>query len=670
LKPFALLDDCDASVARPTSRLYTGLAGELVSHGPEDVDAVCAEAERASREGLHAVVLADYEWGARTSVDRIVTRAASAIVRTAADAETRREAPQTAQREAQAGTPALRFLLFMRCELLSREAVDCWLAEADVETGRGVGAKPADEARVDVSAGVCTEAEADTRSSRPPAAAGLARVEADTSRTRFDAAIESIHEALERGDTYQINYTYRLGFEVFGSPIALYRRLRARQPVRYGALIALPDRRVVLSCSPELFLEHEAGRLRAQPMKGTAARVADPEADAHVRATLRADPKNRAENLMIVDLLRNDIGRVARTGSVTVPALFSVDAYGRVWQMTSTVEARIRPELSFAQILRALFPCGSITGAPKHRAMELIAELETSPRGLYTGSIGWLDAPTAAQRCGNFCLSVAIRTLVLDASGHRGEMGVGAGIVLDSVAASEWEECKVKADFATGNDPGLAVFETMRASRTRGVAHLDRHLARLVHSAAELGMKFDPAAILELINGYLPQLSDGDHRVKVTLGADGHASIGGGPLTALPEGPVTVLFADEHGFAPTDASDPLLHYKTTRRAIYDRAWRVAETQGAFDMLFFNTSGELTEGGRTNVFVKLDGRWWTPPVDCGLLPGVMRAVVLEDPQWQAAERVLTRDDVQRADALMICNALRGPLLATPRHDAPL
>jgi para-aminobenzoate synthetase/4-amino-4-deoxychorismate lyase len=660
LTPFALLDDCDASPVSATSRLYTGFAGEIASYGTGDLEAICMQAERALRDGLHAVVLADYEWGVQVSVDRIAPAGiprlagdASASQADASEVTAARTGARSADakpahaseaalgwqaglnddltKKAHAGKPALRFLLFSRCEHFSREAVDTWLAQAGDATAQ-------------------------------PSPAGLARVREDTSRERFDTALAQIHAAIERGDTYQINYTYRLGFDVLGSPVSLYRRLRARQPVRYGALIALPDARWVLSCSPELFLQHEAGTLHAQPMKGTAARTGDPDTDAQVRAALRADPKNRAENLMIVDLLRNDIGRVAQTGSVEVPALFSVDAYGSVWQMTSTVRARIDPARSFAELMRALFPCGSITGAPKHRAMELIAGLETSPRGLYTGSIGWLDAPTDTRRCGNFCLSVAIRTLVLEAGMKRGEMGVGAGIVFDSIAASEWEECKVKAGFATGNDAGFALFETMHATRAGGVAHLDRHLARLVHGAVELGMKFDPAAILEHVNAYLPQLSDGEHRVKLTLNTAGEITIGGGPLMPLPRLPVTLLLAGEHGHASTDADDPLLRYKTTRRESYDRAWRAAEALGAFDMLFFNTRGELTEGGRSNVFVKRDGRWWTPPLSSGLLPGVMRAVVLADPQWQASERVLTHDDLLAAEDLMVCNALRGPLHA--------
>lgn len=647
---YALLDDCNASATQATSRLYTGLVRELASYGAHDVDAVCAQAAHAlEHEGLHAVVLADYEWGALVSVDHI----AADVVE-----------------KAQAGKPALRFLLFARCERLSREQVDAWLE--DQEAGLNLKPDP-----------IAPPAPNPTSE---PAVAGLTHISLDTTRAQFDAAIDDIHAALERGDTYQINYTYRLGFDTFGPPVALYRRLRARQPVRYGALIAMPDGRHVLSCSPELFLQHERGTLRAQPMKGTAARVDDAVEDQRVREALAADPKNRAENLMIVDLLRNDIGRVAEIGSVSVPELFSVDAYGRVWQMTSTVRARLRESLSFAQVLRALFPCGSITGAPKHRAMELIASLEQSARGLYTGSIGWLDAPSPGQRCGDFCLSVAIRTLVLEPGRRTGQMGVGAGIVLDSEADSEWEECKVKARFATGLDSGIGLFETMRATRDGGVVHFDRHLARLVHSAAELGLRADAAAIVEAMRAYVALLSDGTHRVKLSLNSSGQIEIGGGPFvplvppalpqlhaptvatdgadsaTALPAFDVNVVFADEYGFAPTDADNALLAHKTTARETYDAAWRMAEQHGAFDMLFFNSRGELTEGGRTNVFVQLDGRWFTPPLHCGLLPGILRGVMLEDPAWSAAERVLTRTDLRNAEAIVVCNALRGALRA--------
>ncbi|HEF5874703.1 TPA: bifunctional anthranilate synthase component I family protein/class IV aminotransferase [Burkholderia cenocepacia] len=622
---FALLDDCDSTASARSSRLYSGFVRERVCTDPVQLDAVDAALAQDLRDGLHAVVVGDYEFG------------------------------RNLQR-AQPGDAPLRFLLYARCERLSRDEVDAWLARQD---GGG-----------------------------PPSIAGVAHVAKSVSRDAFDAAIGAVHDALRAGDSYQVNYTYRLNFDVFGTPLALYRRLRARQPVRYGALIALPGGVWVVSCSPELFVEKHGDVLRARPMKGTAPRSADPRDDAAAAAFLASDPKNRAENVMIVDLLRNDVSRIARTGTVKVPALFSVEPYASVWQMTSTVEAGWRDGTTFAQMLRALFPCGSITGAPKHKTMELIDAIESTPRGLYTGAIGWLDAPKAAAAhagaaapgaaagCGDFCLSVAIRTLTLDPAGvdndadgthtatagrRRGTMGVGAGIVLDSVAADEYAECELKARFLTDADPGFQLFETTAATRADGIRHLDRHLARLQRSADAFGFRFDADALRREIDARCAALDgDGAYRMKLALAKDGTVEIVAAPLKPLPAGPVGVLLAAGHGFAPTRASDALLLHKTTRRAEYDRAWQAAEALGGFDMLFVNERGEVTEGGRSNLFVKLDGQWVTPPLASGVLPGVMRGVLLDDPAFGAVERVVTRDDLARAQGLLLTNALRGAL----------
>ncbi len=403
---YALLDDAAATPGQPNSRLYTGFLREIRCTDPAGLGQAWQEADAAMRGGAHAVLLADYEWGV---------------------------ALQGLGHLAAAGPrePALRVLLFRELARLSRDQVDAWLARAD-------GATPS------------------------PAAVGAFRPSVE--RPAFHAAIASIHEALRAGETYQVNYTYRIDFTASGSPVGLYRRLRARQPVPYGALIALPhdaQQPFILSCSPELFLRHEDGRLTARPMKGTARRGASPAEDRAIARALAADAKNRAENLMIVDLLRNDLGRVARIGSVKVPALFSIEPYASVFQMTSTVEAILPQAVAMPALLRALFPCGSITGAPRHHTMALIAALETSPRGLYTGAIGWADAPApgSGRACGSFCLSVAIRTLVLGPvrGGVRaGRMGVGAGIVLDSEAEAEFEECALKAGFLTGLAPDAA----------------------------------------------------------------------------------------------------------------------------------------------------------------------------------------------------------------------
>ena len=642
---FALLDDCDATAARRSSRLYTGFVHERVCAHAAQLEAVCESVAADTRNGLHAVVLADYEFG-RTLLDLDASRSL----------------------KTQRGDATLRFLLFERCDKHLREQVDAWLAERD---------------------GGAIE----------PTVAGTANMRASVDPTQFNAAIDAIHAALCAGDSYQVNYTYRLGFDVFGSPTALYRRLRARQPVRFGALIALPDDSWVLSCSPELFVEKQGARLRARPMKGTAPRSDDPVADRRTAEFLGNDPKNRAENVMIVDLLRNDLSRVAQTGSVKVPALFSVEPYASVWQMTSTVEAKLRTGTSFAGILRALFPCGSITGAPKHRTMQLIDELESTPRGLYTGAIGWLDAPSDATEagaetmpaaasavatgapklavtpttddalCGDFCLSVAIRTLTLTRSaqtgGLQGNMGIGAGIVLDSEATDEYAECQLKARFLTGADPGFELFETMYATREEGVRHLSRHLERLSSSAATLGFKLDDEQSLrEQIAAKCASLpAQTPHRVRLALSMNGTAQITAAVLSPLAGSPVGVLLGPDHDFPAMQAGDPLLRHKTTRRADYDRGWREAEAKGAFDTLFFNERGELTEGGRSNVFMKLAGRWWTPPLASGVLPGVMRSVLLEETSGlQAAEKILTQADVLNAEALLICNALRGALPA--------
>jgi para-aminobenzoate synthetase / 4-amino-4-deoxychorismate lyase len=634
---FALLDDSEATAAHRSSRLYTGFVHERVCADAAQLDAACEAAAADLQRGLHAVVLADYEFGHQLVLKDF------------------REEDET-----QRGNATLRFLLFERCAKLSRDEADAWLVQCD-----GGAAQPS--------------------------VAGTANVRASVDAAQFEAAISAIHDALRIGDSYQVNYTYRLDFEAFGSPVGLYRRLRARQPVPYGALIALPDERWVLSCSPELFVEKSGNALRARPMKGTAPRSPDdPAEDQRAAEFLANDPKNRAENVMIVDLLRNDLSRVAETGSVSVPALFSVESYASVWQMTSTVEARLRPHTSFAEVLRALFPCGSITGAPKHRTMQLIDTLESTPRGLYTGTIGWLDAVNAASAgdanqadidaktgnggnlshaCGDFCLSVTIRTLTLDAMSpgnaetRHGKMGVGAGIVLDSVAADEYAECQLKARFLTDADPGFELFETMYATREEGIRHLDRHLARLTASAAWLGFRFDEPGLRTRLAAQCASLpTETPHRVRLALGKDGVIQIVAAVLAPLAEPAVGVLLAPDHGFAATEATDTLLHHKTTRRAEYDRGWRSAEALGAFDTLFFNDRGELTEGGRSNVFVKLAGRWWTPPLSSGVLPGVMRSVLLEDADLGAAERVITRDDVSKAEALMVCNALRGALPA--------
>jgi para-aminobenzoate synthetase/4-amino-4-deoxychorismate lyase len=612
---FALLDDAGATPAHPASRLYEGFVREHECRDPLRLDATWAQVDADLKRGLHAVLLADYEWGAK-------------LLRAGHEAL----GPDD--------TSALRVLVFERLQKLAHDEVNAWLARLD--------------------------------SSDAPTPAGVTALRPDVDRPEFDQAIAAIHTAIRAGETYQVNYTYRSSVDAFGSPVALYRRLRARQPVAYGALMHLPMAapRWVLSCSPELFVRHQQGLLTARPMKGTARREREPEGDSETARLLSLDEKNRAENLMIVDLLRNDLGRIAKTGSVRVPDLFTIEPYATVFQMTSTVQAQVEPQLRLPDVLRALFPCGSITGAPKHHTMQIIAGLEQGPRGLYTGAIGWLDAPAQPGRaCGDFCFSVAIRTLTLQeprGDGLRpGRLGVGAGIVLDSVAADEFAECGLKARFVSGLDPGFSLFETLRVdTREAGVAYLDRHLARLARSAQALGFAFDDTAIQRALAHGIASLSgSGPWRLRLDLHKNGQTAIRSAPLAPLSAWPVGLLLADA---PPPDVPLALLGHKTSWRPGYDAAVQAAEARGAFDMLFFSATGHLTEGARSNVFVRLaHGGWATPPLAAGVLPGVMRGLLLQDPAsplHRAEERPITRAEVLEAQDLMVCNALRGALPA--------
>jgi para-aminobenzoate synthetase/4-amino-4-deoxychorismate lyase len=581
---FALLDDASAADPRHArSRLYSGHAGTLACADAAGWPQVLAQMAQALARGLYAVPVLSYELGAH-----LLELDAHPLP-----------------------GPLAQVLLFDRCEHLSPPEVAAWLAQR-------AGSEPA----------------------------GIAGVHANVDQDQFTRALGAIHDYIEAGHTYQVNYTFRLRFDAFGSLFALYARLRARQPVPYGALVALPDGGALLSLSPELFVRHAHGELLARPMKGTAPASDDELENARRGAALAQDSKNRAENLMIVDLLRNDLGRVAVTGSVQVPALFDVQRFSSVLQMTSTVRAQLRPDATLAEIFLALYPCGSITGAPKRRTMEIIRELEPAARGVYTGAIGWFDPD------GDFCLSVPIRTLALQPEQNgvrRGEMGVGAGIVFDSDAADEYAECQLKARFLTGLANDFEIFETLPA----GGARRAQHLARLQASAQYFGYPFDADAAHAALDA--PGLGQ---RIRLGVGPDGALSVTSGALAPLTE-PVKVFLADQ-----ATRSDALfLRHKTSARARYDAAWRDAEARGGFDCLFFNERDELTEGGRSNVFVQIDGRWYTPPLAAGVLPGIMRAALLADPAWNAQERSITRAMLGQATEIVVCNALRGPLKAT-------
>ena len=501
---------------------------------------------------------------------------------------------------------------------------------------------------------------------RPPldAHGTLRDVHPEDDGAAWAAGVAAVRAALIAGDAYQVNLTTGFACRV-GDVRDAYRALSAAQSVPYGALV---DTGSVLlaSVSPELFVRArrtgDALHLIARPMKGTASRGADAEADAAAADALRADPKNRAENVMIVDLLRNDLGRVARPGSVRATRLLDVERYRRVLQMTSTVEADAPADLPLSALLSALFPCGSITGAPKRRTMQLIAALERRPRGAYTGAIGFA-LPAADGGVGEAVFSVAIRTL--EVRDGVGRLGVGAGIVVDSDADAEHAEVRAKARFLTDPDPPLGLFETLRWEAGRA-PRWPAHRARLAASAAHFGVPFDPAAAAAAIAAAVATAGDGRDptlaseavlRVRLDLHEDGRCTATARPhaddAPGAPGAPaVAVALADIR----IRADDPARRHKTRDRAAYDAATAWAAGRGLADVVFLNEHGRVAEGAISTVFVRDDdGVWRTPPLREGALPGVLRAALLAG--GAAREGVVTEADLRERE-LAIGSALRG------------
>jgi para-aminobenzoate synthetase/4-amino-4-deoxychorismate lyase len=484
----------------------------------------------------------------------------------------------------------------------------------------------------------------------PPArrVAGISSMAPALTADEHAVRVRKIQRLIAEGECYQVNLTFPLYFTPYGDSLALYRLLQRRQPTAHGALIYGADGCAVMSLSPELFVERRSARLRVRPMKGTATRGRDAVEDTQCATRLALSVKDRAENVMIVDLLRSDLGRIARPGSVKVTRLCEIERYPSVLQMTSTVEAEAATDDLF-KTLAALFPCGSVTGAPKIRAMQIIDDLEATPRGLYCGSLGWF-APD-----GDFSLNVAIRSFEMT-TGQPTQMGIGSGIVADSDAADEYRECLTKARFLTQLDPGFQLIETLRLDAGH-YPRLSGHLTRLMRSAKALGFGFQEDAVRQCLAACAEQHPRGLWRVRLTLDHGGKLSVTAEPLVDS-SGSVTVLLAQEQ----IDAAWPLQRHKTTVRGHYDTALARAVAAGHFDALFLNTRGELAEGARSTVFVrpKSGDVLLTPPLASGALPGVFRADLLA--RGEAREAVLTLRDVQAASEVYLGNALRGLLPA--------
>jgi para-aminobenzoate synthetase/4-amino-4-deoxychorismate lyase len=615
--PGALLLECAKPVAPlPWTRLFIAPMHVIIVREPSEIPSLFTRIEGAVAAGCFAAGFFSYECGACFE-------------------------PTAAMRPNAAGEPLAWFGIYSRCYLF------------DHRTGAFVDGNPPGLERF----------RAASRNESPLSETAVTTT-LGLSEEQYGERIAAIHEWISAGDVYQLNFTVPLEVRVSNlrtsiRPSQLYRHLRSRQPVEFGAFLHGQPEHRILSFSPELFFRVEGQgadrRIVTRPMKGTAPRGRTTAEDRAQAEWLAGDAKNRSENLMIVDLLRNDLGRLCSFGTVQVENLFAVERLPTLLQMTSTVTGNLRPEVCFHDILRALFPCGSITGAPKVRAMQLLAQIEEQPRGVYTGAIGYFSRERSE-------FNVAIRTLELQADrgaadGVLGTMGVGGGIVADSDAAAEYRECLLKAEFLTRSTERIpdqfSLVETLLWQQ--GFPLIELHLDRLEDSAEYFDFACNRAEIKAALLAYAAGLEEQkSYKVRLLVDRDGAAKIEGEMLPAQTGSqPVRVRITQQR----TDPRDPMLFHKTTHRPLYAEAFKEAAEAGFADVLFLNLRNEVTEGAISNVFVEKNGRWSTPPVECGLLAGVQRRHLLQT-LLGAEERVLSIDDLRQADAVYLANAVRG------------
>lgn len=485
------------------------------------------------------------------------------------------------------------------------------------------------------------------RTAVPPVAGqthDLSNWQALTPAAHHRASVDEIRARIRAGDTYQVNHTFMLRARFDGDPGSLYHRLIRAQSCGYGAGIDAGDW-FVASASPELFFEWRNGTITCRPMKGTVRRGTDGADDERLRAWLAASEKNRAENVMIVDMVRNDLGRIARIGSVSTPALFTTEKYDTVWQMTSTVTAHPEPDVDLVGVFAALFPSASITGAPKVSTMRIISDLETHPRGVYCGAIGFGGPGPEGPE---WAFNVGIRTVLVDRRTGTAFYGTGGGITYDSEPADEYAEALLKAEVLRRPGGELRLLETTRWDPNLGARHLDRHLDRAAASAAYFDIPFDPAEVRAAIATAVKE-RDTSARLRILVDREGWVTVEVGDLPD-PAEPVRLAIDDR----PVDRLNPFLHHKTTVRHVFEEA--AARHPEADDVVLWNGEGELTETTIANLAVCIDGNWVTPPLSSGLLAGTERAARLA--AGELAEQVVTLDDLPRITGWARLNSVRG------------
>jgi len=473
----------------------------------------------------------------------------------------------------------------------------------------------------------------------------ISNIRNTVSREDYIQDIAFIKAAIERGETYQVNYTFKHKFDFIGDTKDLFFNLCMKQSVSYAAFIRCLNKDI-LSLSPELFFRRRAGHIAVKPMKGTIKRGINNADDLCKSDELYNSVKNRAENVMIVDLLRNDLGRISKTGSVRVNKLYEIEKYETLFQMTSTIQSELKDDIRWVEFFKSIFPSGSVTGAPKISTMRIINSLEKKPRGIYTGSIGYISPDNTSV------FNVAIRTVVLDRSEKCGEMGIGSGIVYDSDAESEFDECVLKASFLTSKYLDFQLIETILWQNDEFYL-LDLHLKRLEESAEYFQFNYNRDRIIEVLKREAETFQNqGRHRVRLLLHKDGTITVSSSKLDDTGLEPKRVIFSALR----TDPDNRFLYHKTTNRHLYDSEFQRARAEGYYDVLFLNNRGEVTEGAISNIFI-VNKKFYTPPIKCGLLDGVFRRHLFET-GFPVEEKVLFESDVLEAEKLYLVNSVRG------------
>ena len=586
---FVLLDN--SSGTRAPSLLFTDPVEIVQANTPEEVDGALKRIEEAVADGLHAAGFFSYELGYVMEPKLVHLMPAERAM------------------------PLLWFGLYKTPREMTGAGVLEWLNET-------------------------------TRS----ASHDFSDVSLAWSREQYEARFAEALELIRAGDIYQINLTFKARFKLLGSPLTFYRDLRAKQPVAYGAVVDTGEA-TILSASPELFIEQNGRSIHTRPMKGTAARLGAIEADERQRRVLASDAKQRAENLMIVDLMRNDLGRIAEIGSVRVDDLFTVETFKTLHQMTSGVTATLNEGIGLRDLLAGIYPPGSITGAPKIRAMELIAELETEARGVYCGAIGHISPK------GRSLFNVAIRTPVIRRGGF-GEMGIGSGVVFDSQGGSEFEECLLKMKFLTDTPKPFELIETMLHEPCKGLWLEQRHIDRLKSSASHFDFMFSEEKVRSSLAEALEGRADKHLRVRLTLAEDGTVKI---TTTELAPGSTPDVMKVVVSPTRLNSADRFLYHKTTRRELYDQEWaKYNKELGSDEVIYLNEDGDVAEGSRTSIFVERDGLLVTPPLSAGLLPGTLRAELIA--AGKAIEGSLSLDDLRNSESFYVGNSVRGMVRA--------